>query len=293
MELHKNTFNICDSSTETIKKVEAFIKKDIENGRFDFVNLIRDHQFQFNSGLSYRMLNYYTNEGMLKAKRFTDKGKRRLSFFDIISLHYLIACRLNTTKLNRTDFDQLIEVVMWDNASQSTSKTLSEFELKLLASFVTLGIQDVLTKTRDFSESRTYSRPEHNLSAAIRDKIKSFDTSNNKTNEFLTKLIFEIDRIRDVLNLQVICPENLKVLEEAPFVALMHIKNGLNSLDRLLNAPIYKRLREYSYLYKDEFGMIYGVEVIQIGKDDFIAPEDKVNFPSSFDDILKNYKNKI
>jgi len=293
MELQKNTFNICDSSTETNKKVEALILKDIENGRLNFVHLIRDHQYQFDSGLSYRMLNYYTNEGMLKAKRFTNQGKRRLSFFDVISLHYLTSCRLNTTKLNRSEFDQLTEVVMWENGSQSNPNTISQFELKLLSSLVTLGIQDVILKSRDFSEERSFARSLYGLSNITRDTIKSFGTDNNKINEFLTLLIFEIDRIRDVLNLQVICPENLKVLEEAQFVALMHIQNGLNSLDRLLNAPIYKRLREYSYLFKDEFGMIYGVEVIQIGKDDFIAPEDKVNFQSSFDDILKNYKNKI
>lgn len=291
MELQKNTLNICDSSTETPKKVEALILKDIENGRFNFLNLIRDHQYQFESGLSYRMLNYYSNEGMLKAKRFTNQGKRRLSFFDIISLHYLTACRLNTTKLNRSEFDQLIEVVMWDNGSQSKENTISQFEIKLLGALVTLGIQDVILKSRDFCEERSFAKSAYGLSDVTRDTIKSFGTDNNKINEFLTLLIFEIDRIRDILKLQVICPENLKVLEKAEFVAQIHIRNGLNSLERLLNVPIYKRLREYSYLFKDEFGMIYGVEVIQIGKEDFIAPEDKVNFQSSFDEILKKYNN--
>jgi hypothetical protein len=291
MELQKNTFSICDSSTETSNKVEALILKDIENGRFNFMHLIRDHQYQFDSGLSYRMLNYYTNEGMLKAKRFTNQGKRRLSFFDIISLQYLTSCRLSTTKLNRSEFDQLTELVMWDNGSQSNPNTISQFELKLISSLVTLGIQDVMLKYRDFNDVKTYPKSKYALSITVREKIKSFGTSNVRANEFITKLIFEIDRIRDVLNLQVICPENLKALEEAQFVALMHIQNGLNSLDRLLIAPIYKRLREYSYLFKDEFGMIYGVEVFQIGKDDFIAPEDKVNFQSSFDEILKRFNN--
>ena len=41
----------------------------------------------------------------------------------------------------------------------------------------------------------------------------------------------------------------------------------------------------------NELGKIYCVEVIQIGKDDFIAPEDKVNFQSSFDEILKRFNN--
>lgn len=291
MELQKNTFNICDSSTETNKKVEALILKDIENGRLNFVHLIRDHQYQFDSGLSYRMLNYYTNEGMLKAKRLTNQGKRRLSFFDIIALHYLTACRLSTTKLNRSEFDQLIEVVMWDNGSQSNPNTISQFELKLLGALVTLGIQDVILKSRDFNEARPFAKSLYDLSNVTRDTIKSFGTANNKINEFLALLIFEIDRIRDILNLQVICPENLKVLEEAEFVALMHIQNGLNSLERLLNTPIYKRLRESSYLFKDEFGIIYGVEVIKIGKEDFIAPEDKVNFQSSFEEILKRFHN--
>ena len=45
MELQKNTLNICDSFTETRNKVEALILKDIENGRLNFVYLIRDLQY--------------------------------------------------------------------------------------------------------------------------------------------------------------------------------------------------------------------------------------------------------
>ena len=41
----------------------------------------------------------------------------------------------------------------------------------------------------------------------------------------------------------------------------------------------------------NELGMIYVDKILKIGNADFIAPEDKVNFQSSFDEILKKYNN--
>lgn len=293
MDLQNNQFNITDSTSHTIKSIENLILNDVENGRYNFINLIRDYRYQFDTELSYRMLNYYTKEGMLDAKRFTNQGKRRFSFFDVISLHYLTACRPKTSKFNKNDFEQLLKVVMRKSQNETEQNNITQFELKLLSSLVTLGIQDVELKTRGFSEIKQLTKPNYGLSIIIREKLRNYlKLDNHMINQFITLLVFEIDRIRHILKLTLICPENIQLLPKVDFVALFHIENVKNSIEHLLKIPIYKRLHDFTYIFKDDFGILYGVEIMKIGKEEFIAPEDKVEYQLSIEDILRLH-NKI
>jgi hypothetical protein len=64
---------IVTNYSETIKKTEALLLDNLRNNRNDFLEIIRYPEYQFNTGLSFRMLNYYENESMLKAKRNSKK----------------------------------------------------------------------------------------------------------------------------------------------------------------------------------------------------------------------------
>ena len=95
-----------------------------------------------------------------------------------------------------------------------------------------------------------------------------------------------------ILKLTLVCPENIQLLPKVDFVALFHIENVKNSIEYLLKIPIYKRLHDFTYIFKDDFGILYGVEIMKIGKEEFIAPEDKVEYQLSIEDILKSHNKK-
>jgi DNA-binding transcriptional MerR regulator len=286
MEIQNSAFQILGLSSETLLKTEDLIRHDLENGRLGFIELIRNSKYQFSTGLSYRMLNYYTNEGMLMAKRNSLQGKRRLSFFDLHALKYLIACRPKTSKLVSNDFGQIIRVVLGMDTNNKDKVT--QFELKLMSAIVMMGIQDVRLKTSDFEGNNRFLKLKYNLCEEIAESLRSLDYNSNCNCEFVTALIFEVDRLRAKLNLKVLSRDNLIDIEKSPFIAQFHKSRALEALPDLLKKPIFNSLDKYSSLYRSGNGMVYGMEIIPIGHEDFLAPEDRLKFNSSIDELIEN-----
>ena len=284
MEIQNSAFQILGLSSETLLKTEDLIRQDLENSRLGFIELIRNSKYQFSSGLSYRMLNYYTNEGMLVAKRNSLQGKRRLSFFDKHALKYLIACRPKTSKLVSNDFGQVIGIVLGMDTNNKDKVT--QFELKLMSAIVMLGIQDVCLKTSDFEGNNCFLKLKYNLSEEIAESLRSLDFNSDCNCEFVTALIFEVDRLRAKLNLKVLSSDNLIDIEKFPFIAQFHKSRALEALPDLLKTPIFNQLDKFSNLYRSENGMVYGMEFTLIGHEDFLAPEDRLKFKSSIEDLI-------
>lgn len=273
---------IITNTSETFKKIEAFILEDLKNNYGNFLQIIRNPEGQFDTGLSYQMLNYYENESMLRAKRNSKQGKRRISFFDLHALKFLIANRQKTSKLEKLDFNHLIEVVMPEFTEHNM--TMSSFELHLMVALVCLGIKDVYLTTK-YTKVAPYLKP-YSLSSTIRDSISNLDLNILKYQEFLTKVIYEVDRLRFKLGLKVISNENLKDIEKAPFITQVHRNRALQALPIFLKSPLGDELKNHSYIYRDDDGMIYGMEIKFLGNEEFLAPEDRSNFNFSLKEIV-------
>lgn len=273
--------------SSTAIEIENLLKQQIQAGGCGLLKLIRNPHFEFEKRHTYRMQNHYTQLGMLKAKRNSLKGKRRYSFFDLAALDYLIECRTHTKRGQLGFFKYLLDEVMWQNLLNEDEA--SQFELKLMTSLVLLGVQDLTIKQSHFTGDQIFMAKNYYLSKWTQRKLKGLDINTYRNSLFLTSLIFNIDSIRELVGLKVICPENLVMLKNTELVNQRHISNGINSLPNIFKTPIKERFREFSCLYKDQAGMIYGVELTQIGHSDFIAPEDKINFKTSFEDVIKSF----
>jgi len=270
------------NTSETLTKIEAFILGDSRNNYNDFLQIIRDPEYQFNTGLSFRMLNYYENESMLRAKRNSKQGKRRISFFDLHALKFLISNRQKTSKLERLDFKELIDGVMPELSDINTVP--SKFELHLLVALVCMGIKDVFLTTK-YTEVAPHLKP-YNLSEVIRDSISKLDLIIPRHQEFVTNVIYEVDRIRLDLGLKVLSNENLIEIGKAPFITQVHRNRALEALQSFLKSPLINEFKNHSYIYRHDDGMVYGMEIKPIGHEDFLAPEDRMKFKSSIEDLI-------
>jgi hypothetical protein len=284
MENEKTECRISGLSFETLNKAEEIIIKEIENGKCGFIELIQDSAFQFSTGLSYRMLNYYTLEGMLQAKRNSIKGKRRLSFFDIHALKYLVASRPKTSKLASSDFIDLTKTVL--RAKDYNEDHVTQFELKLLSTLTLLGIKDIMLKTSGFKTDNKYQKLNYNLSKELMESITLLDLKIDKYQEFITRLIYEIDKLRSMLDLTVLCNENLIEIDRAPFITQNHKNRAIDALPKLLKMPICNNFNNYSSTYRHEDGMIYGMEITRLGHEDYLTPEDRKQFTFSMNELI-------
>lgn len=274
------------NTSETFKKTEAFILEELENKRTDFLDIIRNPESQFQTGLSFRMLNYYENELMLQAKRNSKQGKRRISFFDLHALKFLIANRQKTSNLERLDFNELIEIVMPDFSRDYTIP--SKFETHLLLALVCLGIKDVSLTTKYTDVARHIKQ--YNLSEVVRNSISNLDITLQKHQEFITTVIYQVDRIRLSLGLKVLSNENLKEIEKAPFITQVHRNRAVQAMPQFLKSPLVHEFKNHSYIYRNDNGMVYGMEIKFLGNDDFLAIEDRPNLNIAFEQLLNSVK---
>jgi hypothetical protein len=286
MKNFTNEFQISSSSFETLHKVEEAICHDLNSGRYDFIQLINDSKIQFSTGLSYRMLTYYTQEGMLNAKRNSHKGKRRLSLLDLQALKYLMASSPKTTKISNPEFQELkINVLPRTDYGQ---QTITQFELKLLSTLTLLGIRDIKLKTSNFGVKSAFEKHDYNLSKILVESLQRLDLEIDRNQEFLTKLIYEVDRLRSMLNLKVLSEENLCEIESSQFITQKFKFLAINVLPEFLKKPIINQFHEHTYIFRNEDGMIYGMEITHLGHEESLTPEDRLKFAISLNDILKN-----
>jgi hypothetical protein len=277
---------IVTNYSETIKKTEALLLDNLRNNRNDFLEIIRYPEYQFNTGLSFRMLNYYENESMLKAKRNSKKGKRRISFLDLHALKFLIANRQKTSKLERLDFNNLIEVVIPELSDGNIAP--STLETYLMVALVCLGIKDVYLETKYTELFPNYSP--YNLSEVIRLSISNLDLTLYRNQEFITNVIYEVDRLRLSLGLKVLSNENLQEIGKAPFNTQVHRNRALQAVPIFLKSPLINEFKNHSYIYRNDDGMVYGMEIKFLGNEDFLAPEDRTQFSLSINEIIKKTK---
>jgi hypothetical protein len=277
---------IAVNSSEILKKTEALLLDDLRNNYNDLLKLIRNPEYQFNTGLSFRMLNYYENESMLRAKRNSKQGKRRISFFDLQALKFLISNRQKTSKLERLDFKELIDGVMPELSDINIVP--SKFEMHLLVALVCLGIKDINLTTK-YTEVAPQIKP-YNLSEAIRDSISNLDLTLYRNQEFITNVIYEVDRLRLSLGLKVLSNENLQEIGKAPFNTQVHRNRALQAVPIFLKSPLINEFKNHSYIYRNDNGMVYGMEIKFLGNEDFLAPEDRTQFSLSINEIIKKTK---
>jgi hypothetical protein len=270
------------NTTETLTKIEVLILDDLRNNQNDFLQIIRNPEYQFSTGLSFRMLNYYENESMLRAKRNSKQGKRRISFFDLHVLKFLIANRQKTSKLERLDFNDLIEVVMPELSEGNIAPSI--FEIHLMVALVCLGLRDVNLTTK-YTEVAPHIKP-YNLSEGIRDSFSNLDLTLLRNQEFITKLIYEVDRLRLSLGLQILSNENLLEMGQAPFITQVHRNRALEALQFYLKSPLINEFKNHSHIYRHDNGMVYGMEIKQLGHEDSLTPEDRTQFSLSINEII-------
>jgi hypothetical protein len=184
------------------------------------------------------------------------------------------------------DFNNLIEVVIPELSDGNIAP--STLETYLMVALVCLGIKDVYLETKYTELFPNYSP--YNLSEVIRLSISNLDLTLYRNQEFITNVIYEVDRLRLSLGLKVLSNENLQEIGKAPFNTQVHRNRALQAVPIFLKSPLINEFKNHSYIYRNDDGMVYGMEIKFLGNEDFLAPEDRTQFSLSINEIIKKTK---
>ncbi|MCX6230830.1 MAG: hypothetical protein NTZ33_04740 [Bacteroidetes bacterium] len=261
-----------------IKLVEDAILTQLKNNNLSFLRLIRNSNFEFNSTLSYRMLNYYSDKNIIRASRATKNGKRKFSFSDRISLEFALYLK----KIGKR-FDIIVQFNNNIHQEDAKLRMLSPFDLVIMITSVFLSSQDFFlvlgeskvpgdgqsSKISLLSEGNEYN---FNISEEIR-KITQTEPDNssksNRLSEFLSEFTFHIDNIRKTVGMPLIDPENYNLHNS---VSIKQAVARMMRMDRLsINNLPFQQLM-FDILYMNEDKQLFGIEIKAIG-DNYHIPK--------------------
>lgn len=260
------------------------------------MELIQNPKYEFNSGQSSRMLNYYEQNGFLQFHR-EGSGKRRLSLSNILSFKFCLY-------LKRHDLSNSKIAAIIEKLNEKDQKGISEWDLLVYMCSTLISMHDFwLDKTENFNHdsiidikiflSATESEHSFPLTQEIRDTFFNGQgnmTLSGKSATFLPHFIYQIDFIRNKLKWPQLSPDNFKLISDFGEEKAGNFIDTKAS-EAVNNLPISEYKKIFDILHKDEVGNIYGIEIklLNVGKN---LQTDKLttDLPELFDAIQQEIR---
>ena len=242
------------------------ILSELLDGKRDFLDLIRDQDYEFKDGLSSRMRWFYKQKGLLYTSTFdsTNAGKKhKLSFEDVIWIEIL-----DKVKGRKGVINELLEMKGLLSDQSCNSLGISILELYIMVTSVYLyqcneyeldlrvdGECSLNPILGEFTETNYRI----NLSQAIRNVL--FDSEGNlklidKTKKFIMPFIALLDHLRSQLN--------LPLLSDGVSFKYKDMKDKFQlspSITSKLFTRPYSQKVIPDVIYEDEDGNTYGIDL--------------------------------
>ena len=252
-------------NTEELRALVEHLKANKEPD--GLMNLIRNPQFEFDLNLSSRMLNYHESNGFIRFHREGTAGKRRFSLVNAIGFQFsLYLKRIGFSNDSIGQLNSLLYakdengVCDWDRVVYFGCINLSktEFWVKCFPNPIPGSGKgnDIELTTEDSDEY-------FHLSKEIRETF--FNGQGNillsgKSSSFLPKLVFEIDKQRDLLGWEKLSPDNFKLVKD--FGEEKAEKFIDSSAVMVLNQlPPSEYTKIFDIIHRDDKGNHFGIEI--------------------------------
>jgi len=254
--------------TSELEKLDGFLDdQNIVNG---LMNLIRDTQFEFDLGLSSRMLNYHEENGFIRFHREGTAGKRRFSLANALGFQFSLY--LKGRGLENSEIAKLNNAV-----NESGSNGFSDWENLVYLGSALLGLNELYIKLSGATNPKANTQygitltsqasdTSLNLSKLIRDTFFEGDqikTLKSKTYAFLPRYIYEIDKVRDGYKLMLVDQDGFKLISQFGVKKIEKYIDQKSILSlKELPSKLYERM--YDIIHQDDEGNFYGIEIKQL-----------------------------
>jgi DNA-binding transcriptional MerR regulator len=281
---------------ELTNQVKSLILSDLAADNTEFLELIRNPIFEFDTNQSSRMLNYYESKGFLRSTRETEKGKRRFSITDVMILQF-------STWHKVIDFSEdFVRELNIQLNEPEPSERISAYELMLMITGITLNVKDFWLKIETLNKEKLTdsitidflskdSDPSFHISEQLRQQF--FNGMNGegslkldgKSAKFLPPFIYNIDKYRKRLGLPLVSERNFRLIDEGGFSTKLIDESDANKLNKL---PIEYLTKRYDILLEREDNSLFGIELKYLGKDNYIPPNIRTELLVKDLDDLRN-----
>lgn len=231
------------------------------------MNLIRNPQFEFDLNLSSRMLNYHEANGFIRFHREGTAGKRRFSLVNAIGFQFSLYLKrvgvpnLLIGQLNSLLYDKDENGICdWEKVVYFGAVTLSKVEVwvkRFPNSIPGSG------KGNDIELTTVDSDEYFHLSKEIRETF--FNGQGNillggKSSSFLPRLVFEIDKQRDLLGWEKLSPDNFKLVKDFGEEKAEKIIDS-SAVMVLNQLPPSEYTKIFDIIHRDDKGNHFGIEI--------------------------------